>query len=190
MRRALLLACLLLPLWSARADAVTIRDLIELSRAGLSDEVLVALIEVDRSVLPVDANTIKMLKEAGVSEGVILAVIRSGREEPAVTAEPAPVPSDQIPAEPEPALEPAPEPEPAPQPQADVVDQQVVDQQAVDQQYAPVQQYVPVAVPVFVPVVPIRHHRVECHDVQPVYWGFGGKLRPDAWKPPVTRHCR
>jgi hypothetical protein len=172
MRRALLLACLLLPLWSARADAVTIRDLIELSRAGLGDEVLLALIEVDRSVLPVDANTIKTLKEAGVSEPVILAVIRSGREEPVPAAESAPLLTDPVP--PEPA------PEPAPQPQVVVI----------DHQEAPVQQYVPVAVPVFVPVVPVRQHRVDCRDVQPVYWGFGGKLRPDAWQPRIARHCR
>jgi hypothetical protein len=170
MRRALLLACLLLPLWSARADAVTIRDLIELSHAGLSDEVLLALIDVDHSVLPVDANTIKTLKEAGVSEAVILAVIRSGREEPAQTAEPAPLLTDPV----------VPEPDPAPQPQVVVI----------DHQEAPVQQYVPVAVPVFVPVVPARQHRVDCRDVQPVYWGFGGKLRPDAWQPRVSRHCR
>jgi hypothetical protein len=42
-----------------------------------------------------------------------------------------------------------------------------------------------VAVPVYVPV-PARGH-VETPDPpkapEPVYWGFGGKLRPDAWKP-------
>ena len=36
---------------AGRAEAVTIRDLIELTKAGLSDQVLLALIEVDRERL-------------------------------------------------------------------------------------------------------------------------------------------
>jgi hypothetical protein len=36
--------------------------------------------------------------------------------------------------------------------------------------------YVPVYVPVAVPVV-------RQPPPQPVYWGFGGQLRPDAWRP-------
>ena len=29
-----------------------------------------------------------------------------------------------------------------------------------------------------------------CTKAQPVYWGFGGKLRPDSWQPPPTVVCR
>jgi hypothetical protein len=29
-----------------------------------------------------------------------------------------------------------------------------------------------------------------CIKAQPVYWGFGGKLRPDSWPPPPTVVCR
>jgi hypothetical protein len=53
---------------------------------------------------------------------------------------------------------------------------------------------VPVAVPVYVPVPASRsRERVDRDDhtrrpdppkrAEPVYWGFDGKLRPDAWKP-------
>ena len=70
-------------LGASRAEAVSVRDLVELTRAGLSDQVLLALIEVDRTVFTIDAPTLKMLKDAGVSEAVIIAMIRSGRQEPA-----------------------------------------------------------------------------------------------------------
>ncbi len=76
---------------AGRAEAVTIRDVIELSKAGLSEQVLLALIEVDRGVFTIDAPTVKQLKAAGVSETVILALIRSGRTPPA--QEPAPEPT-------------------------------------------------------------------------------------------------
>ena len=59
---------------------LTVRDVVELTRAGLGEEVLLALIEVDRSIFPIDAATIKELKSSGVSERVILAMVRSGRE--------------------------------------------------------------------------------------------------------------
>ena len=35
---------------AAKAEALTVRDVVELSKAGLSDDVLLALIEVDRTV--------------------------------------------------------------------------------------------------------------------------------------------
>ena len=60
MRRiAPLLFTLALTFLPARADALTVRDVIELTRAGLGEEVLLALIEVDRSIFPIDAATIK-----------------------------------------------------------------------------------------------------------------------------------
>ena len=62
-----------------RAEALTIRDVIELTKAGISDEVLLALIDVDAGVYANDAETLKALKEAGVSERVMVALVRSGR---------------------------------------------------------------------------------------------------------------
>jgi hypothetical protein len=179
MRRFLLIALVLLPLAPARAEAVTVRDIIELSRAGLGDDVLLALIEVDRTVFSIDTQTITRLKQAGVSERVISAMIRSGRardieremqDQPPVFVEP-----------------------PPPSPPVVVIDHHETVREVP----------VPVAVPVYVPVVQRRIHHEAAdsssstsqetgtdrrHDreepkAQPVYWGWGGQLRPDAWKP-------
>jgi hypothetical protein len=184
MRRLLVLAVMILPLLPARAEALTVAEVIDLKRAGLTDEILLALIEVDARVYSIDKATLTELKNAGVSERVIVAMIRSGRTQPVQPA--APVPS---------------EPVGPPPPQVIVIehDQPVVREVAV-----------PVAVPVYVPVIThVRtRHRANVpfnpavppvvptiglnaipESVQrqkapePVYWGWGGKLRPDAWKP-------
>jgi hypothetical protein len=186
-----------------RADAVSAKDIIDLSRAGLGEAVLLALVEVDGGVFTIDNATLKQLKAAGVSDKVIEAMVRSGRSRPAPTAEP-----------------PLPQPDPVPPaPQVIVVEHE-----------APVVQQV--AVPVYVPVVSHVRRRGHAIDpggrlvvaqptgrlvqqpfgqlVQPpvdqlhwfgtpvttfapaqlqpkapppVYWGWGGKLRSDAWKP-------
>jgi hypothetical protein len=174
--RALLVALPLLILLPVRADALTVRDIVELTRAGLGEEVLLALIEVDRSVFPVDTATLKRLKEAGVSERVIVAMVRSARTSPPVTAQIA-------------AVEPAP-------PRA--TEPQVV---VIDHHDAPQVREVPVAFPVYVPYVvrsvhagsrddrgrdgfrAATSHAAPVKQPEPVYWGFGGKLRPDAWQP-------
>lgn len=178
MRRSIVVFIVML-LGAAKAEAVSVRDLIELSRAGLSDEVLIALIDVDHDVFTLDTPTLKQLKQAGVSDAVILAMIRSGR-----TA--------------------APEDQSAPQQEGPVAPADI----------QPPPAYVPVPVPVAVPVfVSAPRHRPEyvktvvrtddggevnvkvplppnCTKAEPVYWGFGGKLRPNSWEPPPTVVCR
>ena len=174
----LVLACLLIlaPAASVSAQTLSTRDIIELTRAGLGEEVLLALIEVHRPVFPIDPDTLKMLKNAGVRQGVIVAMVKSGREGPPV--------------------EPAPQPEPvmagSPPPHVVVVDHGYQEERRVREVA------VPVAVPVYVPVRVRRSQHVQPQHVsphvqpqpfqpvrraEPVYWGSGGKLRPDAWKP-------
>ena len=63
----------------SRAEAITLREIVELTRAGLSDDVLLALIEVDQRVFEIDPDTLKALKDAGVSPRVIVAIVKSGR---------------------------------------------------------------------------------------------------------------
>jgi hypothetical protein len=141
MRRFLMATGLVLSLASA-AEAITIRDIIELSRAGLGEDVLLALIEVDGGVFSIDNDTLTTLKKSGVSEKVIVALIKSGRSKP-----PAP------PVEPSAITEPEPEPDPAPAPQVVVI----------DHHDAPAPVIREVAVPVFVPVRtrrPPRQHFV------------------------------
>ena len=82
MRRLVYVFVALLAMSAARAEALTIRDVVELTRAGLGDDVLLALIEVDPSVFPIDTETLKYLKESGVSQRVIVAMVRSARTPP------------------------------------------------------------------------------------------------------------
>jgi hypothetical protein len=193
MRRLGLLVLPLILMFPLSASALTVRDVIELTRAGLGEDIILALIEVDPSVFPIDTATLKTLKAAGVSQRVIVAMIRSGRTQPPVSAEPA------IPVGIEEAR--------APEPQVIVIDHH--DAREVRE--------VPVAVPIYVPV-PVTGRRVHIDDrairapdpvdaahrqelrpdevrresehtrqSQPVYWGFGGQLRPDAWQPTPVR---
>lgn len=76
----------------AAASAVTLHDIIELSKAGLPDDVLVAVIDADRTIFTLDKDQILELKKAGVSNAVLLKMIRTRREfEPAATEATAPV---------------------------------------------------------------------------------------------------
>ena len=174
---------------AARAEAVTLREIVELTRAGLSDEVLLALIEIDQRVFPVDPDTLTMLKDAGVRPAVIVAIVKSGRTS---KPQPEPAPLAQI------------VPSDPPAPQVVVVEKPVLVEREVVQE-------VPVVVPVYVAVGRSRGHRTDPYvdpaspfvpfgqpstaddrsekrdrsdkgkKAEPVYWGFGGKLRPDAW---------
>ena len=185
----LVLAVSAIALFAARAEAVTLREIVELTRAGLSDEVILALIEIDQRVFPVDPDTLKMLKDAGVSPAVIVAIVKSGRT-PRPQPEPAPL-AEIVPADP-------------PTPQVVVVEKPVLIERQVVQE-------IPVAIPVYVAVGRSRGHRADPYvapasvfvpfgqpataddrsekrdrsdkdrKAEPVYWGFGGKLRPDAW---------
>jgi hypothetical protein len=172
MQRLIIVCAALVVLAPFRAEALTVRDVVELSRAGLGEETLLALIEVDPSVFPIDTATLKSLKAAGVSERVIVAMVRSARG-PAVQA-----------AE---SLRAADLPQQAPEPQVVVIDHHDT---------APQVREVPVAVPIYIPVERRRRDRdgddrqpsadgskTHTKDAEPVYWGFGGKLRPDAWQP-------
>ena len=186
MRRVLVIGGLVAAL-AAPAQALTIRDIVELARAGLGEEVLLALIEVDRGVYAIDKDTLKQLKAAGVSDRVIVALVRSGREVPVDSGPP---PELSQPVEP-------------PSPHVVVIHRQPE---------RVVEVPVPVAVPVFIPTGRVRHttlfdgsfdasnfvpfqtgpppNRPVAQPKEPIYWGWGGRLRPDAWDPAVTQRDR
>lgn len=184
MRLALAAVVLLLTGAASRAEALTIRDVIELTKAGVSEEVLLALIDVDGGVYANDTETLKALKKAGVSERVMIALVRSGRERPL--------------------------PEPPPPPPASESEVQAPTPQVVVVEHHEPPHQVVVPVPVYVPVytAPVGSHRglrtsggdfapsnyvpfqpappvirQETKPAPPVYWGFGGKRRPDTWDP-------
>ena len=145
----------------AQSQVPSLRDVVELTKAGLADDVILTLIEVNGSVYPTDAETLKSLKAAGVSPAVIVALVKSGRQNAAV-----------------PAVQDALSPVTPSEPEVIVVEREAPEPRVRE---------VVVPVPVYVAVPAYRSHRrpeaVPHRPVEPVYWGWGGKLRPDAWKP-------
>jgi hypothetical protein len=79
-RRFCMFAVALLLLAPAVASAVTIDDLIGLSKAGLADDILTALIDADRTVFQLTPDQIVQLKTAGVRDAVIVKMIGTPRE--------------------------------------------------------------------------------------------------------------
>ncbi|HUF22618.1 MAG TPA: hypothetical protein VMN81_00720 [Vicinamibacterales bacterium] len=170
----------------APAEAVTLRDLVDLSKQGLGDDLLIALVEAEKSVFHLSAADVKSLKEQGLSDRLLIHLLQtpSLRPEPESRLLIADVPARRA------AHEPAP-----------VVIIERVDTIAV-----------PVAVPVYVPVPAQRAHRRGADrervrdderdrdrgrdgnearrpskPASTEYWGYGGKLRPDAWGQPKTQ---
>jgi hypothetical protein len=184
-RLAVLLIVIVALLLPARADALTLKQIVELHKAGLGDEVLVALIEVNSIIYTLEAGTLRDLKDDGLSDQVLIAIINSGRRNlpaPAPVAEPQPQPAPPVVIIEHHA--------PAPQPQVpQIIVQQVpvyvpVAVPQVRTRHAPVQRVVTPASPFYVGQVREAEPRKA---PEPVYWGFGGKLRPDAWQPAPTR---
>ena len=191
MRRvAVALVLLAISAGPVAAQTLTTKEIVELSKSGASEAVLLALIEVHRSVFPIDRDTLRMLKAEGVSDNVVVAMIRSGRDPIPVSPPPPPAPTPSVIVD-----------------RGDGTPELIIkdrdpDQTRVvvveDREIAPVREYVrevPVAVPVYL-TAPVRRSidrrnidrelpdRLEpAKRAEPVYWGFGGKLRPDAWKP-------
>src|SRR5262249_50328891 len=70
--------CVMAP---APASAVTVDPVISLSKAGVSEAVILALIDRDRTVLTIDPEQLLALKRDGLSDNLIMAMLKSGREE-------------------------------------------------------------------------------------------------------------
>jgi hypothetical protein len=92
--RPLLLTAACVLLFAAPALAISERDLLALTQAGLSDDVLIALVEADDTVFPLDAPRILELRSQGLSERVIVAMLKNGRRAAAPVASPAALAED------------------------------------------------------------------------------------------------
>jgi hypothetical protein len=66
--------------WPSPASAVTVDQIISLTRSGVSEAVILSLIERDQTVLTLRSEELVALKRAGVSDTVVMALLRSGRE--------------------------------------------------------------------------------------------------------------
>ena len=63
------------------AKAVTVDEIVQLSRSGVTETVILALIDRDRTIFALEPEQLVTLKAQGVSERVVLAMLKSGREE-------------------------------------------------------------------------------------------------------------
>lgn len=167
--RPMFAAALLVTVTATPASAVTIRDLLNLKAAGLSDDILIALIETDGSIFRLSADDVISLHRQGLSERVILAMIDTARRALAAVPQPFDPQADlaMLPQEP---IEPP-------------VTENQINEQVVEVP-VPYVVEVPVAVPVAVPVVigdKDRDRHPDGGRSQPVYWGYGGERRPDSW---------
>src|SRR5437867_1384075 len=93
--RAVLAALLFLALAPRTASAVTVDEIVALSRAGVADAVILAPIDRVQSVFAIEPQQLVTLKEAGVSEPVLLAMLKSGRQ-PLPEVAPAPLVGPQV----------------------------------------------------------------------------------------------
>jgi hypothetical protein len=78
-RTFLLVTMAVVALAGTRLQAITLEDVVELSRVGVGDVVLVELIEIDENTYQLPPARLRALKLAGVSDRVLLALLRSGR---------------------------------------------------------------------------------------------------------------
>ena len=63
------------------ASAITVDQVIALAKSGVTDTVILALIDRDRTVFAIEPEQIVSLQRDGLSERVILAMLKSGRAE-------------------------------------------------------------------------------------------------------------
>jgi hypothetical protein len=89
----LLLLAFLTP---SAAYAVTVDQIVALSKAGVSDAVILALIDRDKTVFAIEPGELVKLKQDGVSEPLIVAMLRSGRAEGDAAASAASAMNDSI----------------------------------------------------------------------------------------------
>lgn len=87
--RLFLLMLALLGCVPATASAVTIDEVVALSKNGVSEQVIVAVIERDQTLFTLSPALIMKLQRDGLSDRILLALIKSGRpSEPPLPAGP------------------------------------------------------------------------------------------------------
>ena len=79
-RRAVVLGCMGVLFLAPRASAITVDQVVALARSGVTDTVIIAVIDRDRTVFAIEPEQIVSLKR-DLSETVILAMLKSGRAE-------------------------------------------------------------------------------------------------------------
>jgi hypothetical protein len=78
--RVLLVVGMLLLFAPGNARAVTLDDIVALSKAGVADSVLIAVIDADQTVFNLSPQQIIDLKRAGVADSVVTRMVLSARD--------------------------------------------------------------------------------------------------------------
>jgi hypothetical protein len=65
----------------APASAVTVDQVVALAHAGVTDGVILALIDRDRTIFTIEPEQLVTLQRDGLSDAVIVAMLKSGRDE-------------------------------------------------------------------------------------------------------------
>jgi len=154
---------------SLQAQQETIQELLDLKAAGMPDDILIGLFESHGTVFSLTADDLIYLRWYGLSDRVLLAMLNTRRPSPPSPVEPVPPVAQTDDVRRDPVVV--------------HVEQQVTQTVEVQPERSSRAYvvHVPVAVPVAVPRVESRP------DPTPVYWGFGGKRRPDSWDPTPKR---
>ena len=61
--------------------AVTVDQIVALSKAGVSEAVILALLDRDRTLLTIDPEQLVTLKREGLSDTLIMAMLKNGRDD-------------------------------------------------------------------------------------------------------------
>ena len=95
--RAFLPVVLVLALVPATASAVTVQEIVSLTKAGVSEPVILALIERDKNIFTITPEQLVALQKEGLTDAVLLAMLRSGRQEPPLQQPASPLPPASAP---------------------------------------------------------------------------------------------
>jgi len=67
--------------WPRTAAAVTVEQIVALSKSGVSEAVILALLDRDKTILSIEPDQLVALKRAGLSDSLLMAMLKNGREE-------------------------------------------------------------------------------------------------------------
>ena len=210
--RVVLASVLLIGPAAAPVFGATIQDLIKLKAAGLSDDILIALIETDGSVFNLKADDVIAIRKEGLSEKVIMAMlataIKKAPATPAARPASTAVAATTLGAAPQPQAPPAPavvtpsiqineqqaegayDAPPAPAPAAPQIAPVVINITQRVEQRTEASRTDPYATAGMYPYSPYYPYLgpvfvapvTPVKAPAPVFWGFGGQRRPGSWK--------
>jgi hypothetical protein len=190
----LVIAIVLLAGSASAAQAVTLKDLLDLKKAGISDPVILALIDSDGTIFKLTATEVRTLRDAGFDDKMIISILGTaskGREE--INAQSAAVQdlwAAQAALPPQPLVEPVPGyPERLPVVMVEAPTYATIPWYSyplvgnaygnrIDRATTQPGDFMFRGQSQYRPPDPPRPQQL------PTYWGFGGQRRPDTWQPP------